>query len=298
MPFNAIVVRVLIASPSDTAAERQVLKDTLEEWNSLHAENHGVMVLPVMWERDATPEMGDRPQAIINRQLVDSADMLVGIFWTRLGTPTSEAESGTVEEVERCIKAGKPVLLYFSSQPVVPGSVDTEQLDSLLRFHEDLEKRGLINTFATDAELRHKVTTAVTRTIREKFAESLSTDLDSVVDDSSTAGPRAVVVARIDREREVRGFSKTGRPQYSTRERLVIENRGTAAAENLTFTSEVPEGARPPTIAKNEEPVRRLLPGAALDYPLLRAFGTSTQWDVVFRWNEADAQYEERQTMS
>jgi hypothetical protein len=63
MPFGATVVRVLIASPGDTTAARRVLREALDDWNSLHAENDGVMVLPVMWERDATPDMGDRPKA-------------------------------------------------------------------------------------------------------------------------------------------------------------------------------------------------------------------------------------------
>jgi hypothetical protein len=89
MTFPATVVRVLIASPGDTGQARLLLRDVLQEWNSLHAEDSSVMLLPVMWERDATPEMGDRPQGIINRQLVDASDILVGIFWTRLGTPTS-----------------------------------------------------------------------------------------------------------------------------------------------------------------------------------------------------------------
>jgi hypothetical protein len=122
VPFDARVVRVLIASPGDTVNERQVLRGALEDWNGINADQ-GVMVLPLMWERDATPEMGDRPQGVINRQLVDLADLLIGVFWTRLGTPTSEAESGTVEEIERCIEAGNPVLLYFSSKPVVLASV-------------------------------------------------------------------------------------------------------------------------------------------------------------------------------
>jgi len=94
MPLNALVVRVFIASPSDTVNARRALRQTLEDWNSDHAEHDKIMLLPILWERDATPEVGDPPQAIINRQLVDVADMLIGVFRTRLGTPTGEAESG------------------------------------------------------------------------------------------------------------------------------------------------------------------------------------------------------------
>jgi len=59
--------------------------------------------------------MGDRPQAILNKQLGEISNILIGIFWTRLGTHTGQAESGTVEEIEEFMKAGKPVLLYFSN---------------------------------------------------------------------------------------------------------------------------------------------------------------------------------------
>jgi hypothetical protein len=124
--YQATIVRVLIASPGDTVNERRVLREAIEDWNSLNGDQ-GVFLQPVMWERDATPELGDRPQGVINRQLVDNADMLIGIFWTRLGTPTSEADSGTVEEIERVAAAGKPVLLYFSKKPVILDSVDPEQ---------------------------------------------------------------------------------------------------------------------------------------------------------------------------
>jgi hypothetical protein len=33
--------------------------------------------------------MGDEPQKIINKRILKDADLLVGIFWTRLGTPTT-----------------------------------------------------------------------------------------------------------------------------------------------------------------------------------------------------------------
>jgi hypothetical protein len=39
---------------------------------------------------------------------------LIGVFWTRVGTPTGIAESGTLEEIERVAAEGKLVMLYFS----------------------------------------------------------------------------------------------------------------------------------------------------------------------------------------
>ena len=53
---------------------------------------------PVKWG-NACPTRGWRTAAaILNKQLVENCDILIGTFWTRLGTNTGMAESGTVEE--------------------------------------------------------------------------------------------------------------------------------------------------------------------------------------------------------
>jgi nucleoside 2-deoxyribosyltransferase len=292
MTFQATVVRVLIASPGDTGQARVLLRDVLQEWNSLHSEDSRVMLLPVMWERDATPEMGDRPQGIINRQLVDASDILVGIFWTRLGTPTSEAESGTAEEIERFIRAGKPVLIYFSQEPVIPNSIDAEQYERLNAFRESLKARGLFDGYTTQEELWRKASAALTRTIRQRFRVEVAER------PFEASRPAARLLARIERERELRGLTRTGRPQYTTRHTLVIENSGTAPAEDLIFTFESNVGDdEPPSTFGNDEPARRLAQGGSLAYPLAVSMGTADQFDIVMQWREGDTSRNERQTL-
>jgi hypothetical protein len=51
--------------------------------------------------------------------------LLVGIFWTRIGSPTGEADSGTLEEIERVGNAKKPIMLYFSKVPIEPDKIDS-----------------------------------------------------------------------------------------------------------------------------------------------------------------------------
>ena len=50
MPFSATVFNVLIASPSDVLAERAAIAQSLHDWNVLHAQDQGKILLPVMWE--------------------------------------------------------------------------------------------------------------------------------------------------------------------------------------------------------------------------------------------------------
>jgi hypothetical protein len=257
------------------------------------------MVLPLLWERDATPQMGDRPQGIINRQLVDTADVLVGIFWTRLGTPTSEGASGTAEEIHRFIEAEKPVLLYFSSQPVAPESVDSEQYAKLTDFRQSMQSEGLIDGYLSAEDLRYKVSAALTRTIRERFGRTTSDRIDEV-SQSASGGPGASLLARIEKERELSGFTSAGRPRYSNRYHLSILNRGTVTAENLSFDFEGPDDmdeARLPALLADDTVIGRLVPDGSVEYPLALAMGMVAQWDIVFRWSEADVEYQDRQTL-
>src|SRR5207302_1642731 len=111
---------------------------------------------PIMWESHSFPAVGGGPQAIINRQLVDNCDFVVGAFWTRLGTPTEDSESGTVEEVDRLRRVGKPAMLYFSSAPVVPESIDRDQYRRLTQYREQMEREGLVVRYADHAQFRQE----------------------------------------------------------------------------------------------------------------------------------------------
>jgi hypothetical protein len=112
--------------------------------------------------------MGERAQAVINRQLRD-ADLLVAAFWTRVGTPTAEAISGTVEEIERHLAAGKPAMLYFSTQPVAPDSLDPEQYRLLRDFRESCRARGLVEEYDSIEQFREKFTRQLAQTIIRHF---------------------------------------------------------------------------------------------------------------------------------
>jgi Domain of unknown function (DUF4062) len=107
MSFQAIVLKVMIASPGDVAEKRRVVTEEIHRWNDANASTRRLVLLPVKWETHSTPQLGSPPQTIINRQLVDDADILIGIFGTRIGTPTEDHVSGTVEEIKKHVAAGK-----------------------------------------------------------------------------------------------------------------------------------------------------------------------------------------------
>lgn len=154
MPQRGLIFRALVASPSDCTHERRLIPEVIAEWNAVHSLSNAAVIEPVLWETHSRPDLSDRPQGLINKQLVAHCDLLIGAFWTRLGTPTGEAVSGTAEEIEQFRRAGKPVLLYFSGAPVVPESLDAAQYAALTEYRKSLGDQGLFFKYESLAELR------------------------------------------------------------------------------------------------------------------------------------------------
>lgn len=163
--------RVLIASPSDVSEERETAVKIVQEWNDLNSPVRQVVVLPLRWETHSVPEYGRRPQEVINRQIVDHADLLIGIFWTRIGSPTGEAESGTLEEIERVASAGKPVMLYFSQVKQDPERIDIDQLKILREFRTKTFPNALVETFSDLIGFRDKLTRQLEMQIRSLISQ-------------------------------------------------------------------------------------------------------------------------------
>lgn len=170
MSYDARVLRIVIASPSDVQTEREIIARTILQWNDEHSIKENTVLLPVRWETHSTPEFGRPPQEILNEQVVDNCDILIGVFWTRLGTPTDDHTSGTVEEIERFHKVGKPVMLYFSNAKQSPAEIDLDQLHALREFRKSVAHKALIEEFSDQVELRDKIVKHITLRARKLIA--------------------------------------------------------------------------------------------------------------------------------
>jgi hypothetical protein len=176
----------MIASPADVEAERRVVREAIYNWNATYAQERKLVLLPLAWESHASPKMGDRAQAIVNNQVLEHCDLLVAVFWTRLGSPTGEAPSGTVEEINRHLGSGKSAMLYFSDAPVRLDSVDEAQYQALQLFKKESKQRGLIETYSSQDEFREKFSRQLSQTVLREF-------------ESMAPHPQAVEVSTADR---------------------------------------------------------------------------------------------------
>ena len=156
MAYDCRVYRILIASPSDVEEEREIAVSVIQEWNDLYSYVRKVALLPLRWETHTAPEYGTRPQEVINRAIVDECDLLVGIFWTRIGSPTGAADSGTLEEIERVGKAEKPIMLYFSNVETDPDKIELDQIEKLRKFKKKSYPKELIESYKKIMEFRDK----------------------------------------------------------------------------------------------------------------------------------------------
>ncbi|OZQ68300.1 hypothetical protein [Paenibacillus odorifer] len=182
MAFNAKVIKVLIASPSDVGEERKMLTEVVNLWNVVNSEHYRCVLLPIKWETNASPEMGGRPQEILNKQFVTDCDILVGVFWTRMGTHTGIAESGTAEEIEQLRSQGKPVMLYFSSAKIDPDALDFEQYDKLKQYKTKLKNEGYLETYSDISDLKEKINRHLTSRVRDVFTSGISNEKTLSID--------------------------------------------------------------------------------------------------------------------
>ena len=199
MSYSATAFNVMIASPGDVASERAIVRDVVYEWNAVNSNTRKLVLLPVGWETHSSPEMGASAQQIINQQVLRKCDLLVGVFWTRLGSPTENHLSGTVEEIEEHIAAGKPVMLYFSSQPVALDTVDLEQVHRLKAFKLSCQSRGLYESYDNHSDFKESFYRHLQLKVNEHqmFQVAEASSVDAPIIESRTKIPTLSQEARI-----------------------------------------------------------------------------------------------------
>lgn len=188
MVYRANVLSVMIASPSDVIEQRDDIRNTLSDWNFAHSYSRNLILMPVGWETHSAPELSGRAQSIINDRLLKDCDLLVGVFWTKLGTPTGEFESGTAEEISRHVDAGKPAMIYFSDVPVAPESLDLVGYGKLKAFKDELYNKGLVESFSNAEEFRNKFRQQLSIQLNENsYLSGIIRNSDPAKDPSTSA---------------------------------------------------------------------------------------------------------------
>lgn len=152
----SLIADVVLVSSSDIRGDIDALERTVFDWNRLHGRNANIQFVPTRWENDVVPALSGPPQAVINGEIVDTADAMIALFWTRLGSPTEAAESGTAEEIDRFVARQKRPAVYRCKRALPPETC-TEQLRALNEYELRMRPRGLIFSYETEPQLARLV---------------------------------------------------------------------------------------------------------------------------------------------
>ncbi len=168
------VFDVLVASPQDVAEERERLETVINELNGAWQDNLEVRLNLIRWETHTYPGFGVDAQDVINKELPDTNDVFIGILWSRVGTPTGRAESGTLEEFERAYAQWKgdpnsiKLLIYFKKANIKFDDIDPEQFSRVRDFKNSLpEKGGFYWEFDTSDAFEKNLRKHLTRLVQD-----------------------------------------------------------------------------------------------------------------------------------
>lgn len=155
------VVRVFISSPGDVAAARQAARKAVQRVDRLVARHNGILLEPIGWE-DIPAGKAKRTQELMN-PYVRAADIYIGILNKRFGTPTGQAESGTVEEYDLICQRWqeedpKPyVKLYFKRLSQEETEDPEPQLSKVIDFKQRISGTDLYHEFESAEELGDRI---------------------------------------------------------------------------------------------------------------------------------------------
>lgn len=163
MARQSLAISVFLASPSDVDHERSVEVRAIRDWNDIYSRNRRVFFELICHERSISAGIGEDGQDVINKQVDDDYDLLIALFWARLGSPTGREVSGTVEEYRRALERlsrAEPIEIafFFKDHPIDMRHVDLSQVAAVREFEKEVQSNGaLTKSFKDDEALKFEI---------------------------------------------------------------------------------------------------------------------------------------------
>ncbi len=215
--FNTRVFNVMITSPSDVIIEKKIIHDCLYEWNDINAEAYHIVFRVLDYQKNAHPDSGVHPQESINKQLLQNADFVIAIFWTRIGSPTPGYQSGSIEEIVRHMANDKKAFIYFKEKSTENLSdIDYHQYEKVKQFQEDMKGNVLYCSFHSDEDFRdilRKDIQSLANELKDKyktdnFNTAIPIDID--ISDLTEMEKNILTIISISPEKQLRYIEGNG----------------------------------------------------------------------------------------
>lgn len=135
----------------------------IQSWNQRNGQSRSLFFNMITWEDLVAPDIGESPQDVINQQVGNDYDIFLGVMWSRFGTPTASADSGTEEEFQRAVlrhRAGEEIGVSFliKTADIPTRNLDGIQFSKVQDFRTTLTQIGCFyREFVDDSSLQHAV---------------------------------------------------------------------------------------------------------------------------------------------
>lgn len=172
-------ILINLTHPSDVTRENKIIKDVIDEINR-NIRREGFSYRSKYWLEDTRPGLHlQGGQGIIDQHMqFENADVVIGIFKSRFGSPVKDANSGTEHEIRNSIKLNKKnnkpeIFLYFSDPNVRQSQIDLQQLGRIRAFKEEFANLGLYFEYKSLIEFK-KLIRAHLEDFYHEFKETLN----------------------------------------------------------------------------------------------------------------------------
>jgi hypothetical protein len=79
MKNNSSILKITLCGPGDVSREIRMAEEVIAEWNRTNWEATNCGLVSRHWRTSSSPDMAERGQRVIDRQLIDDSDLVVGI---------------------------------------------------------------------------------------------------------------------------------------------------------------------------------------------------------------------------
>jgi hypothetical protein len=150
MSKSKVEISVFVAYSGEMIDELKLIEEIATEINDTYGGLTNLFFKIETWKKAVAPGVDAYPQNVINRQIEDKYDVVIALFGSKLGTPTKNFRSGTVEELNTAIKGykakGRPkdIFVYFRNELVSIQQIAILQLQEVLEYKAELSLEGVL----------------------------------------------------------------------------------------------------------------------------------------------------------
>lgn len=174
-----MLIKIVIAGPSDTENEVKIILREMENFNRQVFKSNDITFRPYYWKFINPSFNMEGIQKIIDDGLnINQADIFFCIFYKKFGQPTEDSKSATLHEIKQAVESyelkKKPIIkLYFKKQNIKDledeEDENIEQMRLVKQFKKEILKFAKIDGFETDMDFLELISTQLAACLFEKM---------------------------------------------------------------------------------------------------------------------------------